>query len=207
MNATGVREKRLSLVRRFAVVTLSTVIPVLALASVGSAAAQVFPTRAITVVAAGPAGGPTDAIGRIIADRMRVSLGQPVLIENVASSGGIAVGRVGRAAPDGYTLELGHWGTNVVDGAVLNLPYNLLTDFEPVALIASNPLLITAKKDLPATNLGELVAWLKANPGKVTLAEPGTGSPPHVAGIFFQNLTDTKLLFVPYRGGGPAMQT
>ncbi len=137
---------------------------------------------------------------------MRVSLGQPVLIENVASSGGIAVGRVGRAAPDGYTLELGHWGTNVVDGAVLNLPYNLLTDFEPVALIASNPLLITAKKDLPATNLGELVAWLKANPGKVTLAEPGTGSPPHVAGIFFQNLTDTKLLFVPYRGGGPAMQ-
>ena len=171
-----------------------------------NANAQVYPSHVITIVAAGPAGGPTDAVGRIVAEHMRVSLGQPVVIENVAASGGIAVNRVGRAAPDGYTIELGHWGTNVVDGAVMALPYNLLTDFEPIALVASNPLLITGKKDLPATNLRELVAWLKANPGKVTLAEPGAGSPPHIAGIFFEKLTNTEILFVPYRGGGPAMQ-
>jgi tripartite-type tricarboxylate transporter receptor subunit TctC len=176
------------------------------LGSFANANAQVYPSHVITIVAAGPAGGPTDAVGRIIAERMRVSLGQPVLIENVAASGGIAVRRVGRAAPDGYTIELGHWGTNVVDGAVMSLPYDLLTDFEPIALIASNPLLITAKKDLPPANLKELVAWLKANPGKVTLAEPGAGSPPHIAGVLFEKLTGTEIQFVPYRGGGPAMQ-
>jgi tripartite-type tricarboxylate transporter receptor subunit TctC len=147
MNTVGVREKRLSLVRGLAVATSSIIVSAMAWGSVGSAAGQVFPTHAITVVAAGPAGGPTDAVGRVIADRMRASLGQPVLIENVAASGGIAVRRVGRAAPDGYTIELGHWGTNVVDGAVMTLAYNLLTDFEPVALIASNPLLITAKNE------------------------------------------------------------
>jgi tripartite-type tricarboxylate transporter receptor subunit TctC len=176
------------------------------LGPVANATAQVYPSHVITIVAAGPAGGPTDAIGRIIAERMRVSLGQPVLIENVAASGGIAVRRVGRAAPDGYTIELGHWGTNVVDGAVMPLPYDLLTDFEPIALIVSNPLLISGRKDLPPANLKELVAWLKENPGKATLAEPGAGSPPHIAGVFFEKLTGTEIQFVPYRGGGPAMQ-
>jgi tripartite-type tricarboxylate transporter receptor subunit TctC len=171
-----------------------------------AAVAQVYPSHVITVVASGPAGGPTDSIGRIVTERMRVSLGQPVLIENVAASGGIAVRKVGGAPPDGYTIELGHWSSNVVDGAVMSLRYDLLTDFEPIALIASNPLLITSRKDLPATNLKELVAWLKANPGKGTLAEPGAGSPPHIAGIFFEKLTDTEFQFVPYRGGGPAMQ-
>jgi tripartite-type tricarboxylate transporter receptor subunit TctC len=107
---------------------------------------------------------------------------------------------------DGYTIELGHWGTNVVDGAAMSLPFDLLTDFEPIALIASNPLLITSRKDLPAANLKELVSYIKARPGQVTLAEPGAGSPPHVAGTFFEKLTGTNLQFVPYRGGGPALQ-
>ena len=158
------------------------------------------------MVASGPAGGPTDAIGRVIAERMRVSLGQTVIMENLPSSGGIAVRRVGRAAPDGYTIGLGHWGTHVVDGAVLALPYDLLKDFEPIAQIATNSLLILSKNAVPAKNLKELIAWMKANPGRATLASPGAGSPPHIAGIFFQKLTDTTLQFVPYRGGGPAMQ-
>ncbi len=169
------------------------------------ASAQSFPTRPVTVVAAGPAGGPTDAIGRILAEGMRPVLGQTVLIENVPASGGAAVRKVGRAAPDGYTIELGHWGTNVVDGAAMSLPFDLLKDFEPIALIATNPLLITARKGLPAANLKELVEYIKAHPGVVTLASPGAGSPPHVAGVFFQKLTGTQIQFVPYRGGGPAM--
>jgi tripartite-type tricarboxylate transporter receptor subunit TctC len=173
---------------------------------VGVASAQNFPTHPVTFVAAGPAGGPTDAIGRIVADGMRRVLGQAVLIENVAASGGTAVRKVGRANPDGYTIELGHWGTNVVDGAAMSLPFDLLTDFEPIALIASNPCLITSRKDLPAANLKELVAYIKARPGQVTLAEPGAGSPAHVAGVFFEKLTGTRLQFVPYRGGGPALQ-
>jgi tripartite-type tricarboxylate transporter receptor subunit TctC len=169
-------------------------------------AAEDFPVRSITVVVPGPAGGPTDAIGRIVTNRMRGSLGQPVLIENLVSSGGIAVRRVWRATPDGYTIELGHWGTNVVDGATMTLPLNLLTDFEPIALVASNPDLITARKDFPAANLKELVAYIRDNPGKVTLAEPGAGSPPRIGGALFEQLTGTQLQYVPYRGGGPAMQ-
>jgi len=166
---------------------------------------QSFPSRPITIVTAGPAGGPTDAIGRIMADRMRATLGQSVLVENQPSSGGIALGRVGRAAPDGYTIGLGHWGTHVVDGAVLTLPFDPLNDFEPVALLTFNPLLILSRKGLPAKDLSELVAWMKANPDKATLASPGPGSPPHVAGLFFQKLTNTRLQFVPYRGAAPAM--
>jgi tripartite-type tricarboxylate transporter receptor subunit TctC len=158
------------------------------------------------MVVAGPAGGPTDAIGRIVGERMQASLGQTVVIENVASSGGAAVRRVGRAAPDGYTIELGHWGTNVVDGAVLSLPLDLLGDFEPIALIASNPLLIVSKNAVPAKNLEELVMWLKAKPVEATLAAPGAGSPPHIAGVFFEKLAGVRFQFVPYRGAAPAMQ-
>ncbi|HEY6862934.1 MAG TPA: tripartite tricarboxylate transporter substrate-binding protein [Burkholderiales bacterium] len=172
----------------------------------GGAHAQDYPSRAITFVAAGPAGGPTDAIGRIVGERMRASLGQPVLIENVSASGGAAVRRVGRAAPDGYTIELGHWGTNVVDGAALALPFDLLRDFEPVSLLTTNALVILSGNAVPAKNLKELIGWLKANPGKATLGSPGAGSPPHIAGVFLQKLTDTRFVFVPYRGAAPAMQ-
>jgi tripartite-type tricarboxylate transporter receptor subunit TctC len=157
------------------------------------------------MVTSGPAGGPTDSIGRVIAERMRISLGQAVILENLPSSGGIAVRRLGNAAPDGYTIGLGHWGTHVIDGAVLTLPFDLLKDFQPIAQIASNPLLVLSRTTLPAKDLKELIAWLKANPGKATLASPGAGSPPHVAGLLLQKLTDTSFLFVPYRGGAPAM--
>jgi tripartite-type tricarboxylate transporter receptor subunit TctC len=169
------------------------------------ALAQGYPSRPITMVTSGPAGGPTDAIGRVIAERIRITLGQAIIVENLPSSGGIAVRRVGNAAPDGYTIGLGHWGTHVIDGAVLALPFDLLTDFQPIAQIAANPLLILSRATLPARDLKELIAWLKANPGKATLASPGAGSPPHIAGLLLQKLTETTFLFVPYRGGAPAM--
>jgi tripartite-type tricarboxylate transporter receptor subunit TctC len=169
------------------------------------ARAQAYPSHPVTMVTSGPAGGPTDSIGRVIAERMRISLGQAVILENLPSSGGIAVRRLGNAAPDGYTIGLGHWGTHVIDGAVLTLPFDLLKDFQPIAQIASNPLLVLSRTTLPAKDLKELIAWLKANPGKATLASPGAGSPPHVAGLLLQKLTDTSFLFVPYRGGAPAM--
>jgi tripartite-type tricarboxylate transporter receptor subunit TctC len=169
------------------------------------ARAESYPSRPITMVAAGPAGGPTDAIGRVVSNRMRISLGQTIIMEDRPSSGGIAIGRVGRAEPDGYTVGLGHWGTHVVDGAVLALPFDLLKDFEPISLIATNPLLILSNNAVPAKDLKELIAWLKANPDKATLASPGVGSPPHIAGVFLQKLTDTHFRFVPYRGAAPAM--
>jgi tripartite-type tricarboxylate transporter receptor subunit TctC len=155
-----------------------------------------------------PAGGPTDAIGRILAEAMRAPIGQPVVIDNVAgASGSIGVGRAARAAPDGYTLSLGSISTHVVNGAVLTLPYDLRTDFEPVALVAANPLLIVAKRTMPANDLQGLVAWLKANPGKASEGLPGgLGSLGHVASVSFHKEMGTGSQFVPYRGGAAAMQ-
>src|SRR6266851_10023762 len=142
------------------------------------ARAQTYPSRPITIVVGAAAGGPTDTIGRIITERMRVPLGQTIVIENNgAAAGSIAHGRVARAAPDGYTLSLGHWGTHVVNGAVYTLQYNVLKDFEPVALISSSPYFIVGKSDLAADDLKALVAWLKANPGKATQGTSGAGSP------------------------------
>jgi tripartite-type tricarboxylate transporter receptor subunit TctC len=154
-----------------------------------------------------PSGGPTDALARIVAEGMRASLSQPVVIENIGgASGSIGVGRAARAEPDGYTLSLGNWPTHVVNGAVLTLRYDVLKDFEPISLIASNPLLIVAKKALPAKDLKELISWLKANPGKALHGTGGAGGVSHVAGVFFQENTGTRFQFVPYRGLGPAMQ-
>jgi tripartite-type tricarboxylate transporter receptor subunit TctC len=144
---------------------------------------------------------------RILIDRMRVSLGRPVIIENVSgANGSIGVGRVARAAPDGYTLVIGNWQTHVANGAVYPLQYDLLNDLEPISLIVSNPLLIAAKKTMPANHLGALVAWLKANSEKASLGTSGVGSVGHVSGIFFQNITGTRFQFVPYRGAGLVMQ-
>ena len=169
------------------------------------ARAQAYPTRPITIVVPFPAGGSTDVVGRIIAEKMRSSLGQTIIIENVGGAGGsIGVGRVARAAPDGYTLDIGQWDTHVANGAIYPLNYDLQNGFEPIALISSNPLLILAKKALPADDLQGLIAWLKANPDKASAAVPTAGS--HVAGILFQKETGTRFQFVPYRGGGPAMQ-
>jgi tripartite-type tricarboxylate transporter receptor subunit TctC len=180
---------------------------VAAMGNVAIAAEQVYPSRPITMIVPFAAGGPTDAIARVMAEHIRMSLGQPVILENVTgAAGGIGAGRVARAAPDGYTLGYGVWGTHVLNGAIYPLQYDLLKDFEPIALLASNPMVIVAKKAMPARNLMELIAWLKANPGKASAGTTGTGGASHIAAIFFQKETGTRFQFVPYRGLGPAMQ-
>lgn len=169
--------------------------------------AETYPTRPITLIVPFAAGGPSDTIGRILAERLRLSLGQTVVIENVTgAAGSIGIGRVARAPPDGYTICIGFLGTHVINAAVYSLPYNPLNDFEPVALLATNPLLIVAKKALAANDLNELIAWLKAHPNQASQGTAGVGSPSHVAGALFQQMTGTKFQFVPYRGAGPAMQ-
>jgi tripartite-type tricarboxylate transporter receptor subunit TctC len=171
------------------------------------AQAQSFPSRPVTIVVPYPAGGPADAIGRIVADGMRASLGQPVIIENVGgASGSVGVGRVVRAVPDGYTLVQGNWASNVLNGAIFTLNYDLLNDLTPVARLGTEPLLIVAKKAFPPNDLKELIAWLKANPDRATQGTAGAGSVSHVAGVFFQKQTGTRLQFVSYRGLGPAVQ-
>jgi len=176
-------------------------------ASVEVAWAQAYPSRPITMIVPFPAGGPTDAVARIIAERMRVSLDQPIVIENVVgASGSIAVGRVVRAAPDGYTLGFGTWSTHVVNGAILSLPYDLLADLKPVALVSDSPMVIVGRKTLPAGNLNELVAWLKSDPGKALNGTPGVATAAALAGVLFQDKTATRFQTVPYRGVGPAMQ-
>ena len=171
------------------------------------ARAQTYPTRPITMVVPYAAGGPNDTIARILTERMRASLGQTIIIENVTGAAGtIGVGRVARAAPDGYTISIGHWGTHVVNGALYDLPYHVLNDFEPVSLIATNPALIVARKAVPANTLQELIAWLKANAATATQGTAGLGSGSHVSGVYFQALTGTHFQFVPYRGAAPAMQ-
>ncbi len=169
--------------------------------------AQTYPSRPITMIVPFPAGGATDTLGRLLGERMRGFLGQPVVIENVAgAAGSIGVGRAVRAAPDGYTLSIGTSTTHVLIGALYALPFDLLKDLEPVALIASEPLLVVTKKSMPATDLKELIAWLKANPGKASAGIAGVGATGHVTGLAFQQETDTRFQFVPYRGNGPAMQ-
>ncbi len=171
------------------------------------ARAQTYPSRPVTMIVPYPAGGPTDTIARLLGERMRASLGQPVIIENVAGAGGnIGVGRVARAAGDGYTVGIGHWGSHVVNGAIYTLPYDLLTDLEPVALIADGPQLIVAAKSVPAKDIKELITWLKANPGKAMVGTTGVGGASHLAGILFQNTTGTSIQIVPYRGAAPRMQ-
>jgi tripartite-type tricarboxylate transporter receptor subunit TctC len=171
------------------------------------APAQVYPSRPITMVVPFPPGGPLDTVARITAEAMRVSLGQPVIIENVAgAAGSLGVGRVARAAGDGYTLSAGFVGTHVFNGATYTLQYDLLEDFEPISLIASNSWLIVAKKGMPANDLKDFIGWLKANPDKASQGTIGAGSPHHVAGVFFQKETGTRFQFVPYRGAAPAMQ-
>jgi tripartite-type tricarboxylate transporter receptor subunit TctC len=171
------------------------------------ASAQAYPSRPITIVVPFPAGGPVDTLARFVAERMRPSLGQPVIIENVSGAGGsLGAGRVVRAAPDGYTLVQGLWSTHVVNGVVYTLQYDVRNDFEPIALLTNNSLLIVAKKTMPANDLKGLITWLKANPDKALAGTAGVGSPPHVFGVLFQNVTGARFQFVHYRGGAPAMQ-
>src|SRR3954453_13200480 len=171
-----------------------------------SAEAQTYPTRPITMILPFAAGGPTDALARIIAERMRGALGQPVIVENVAGAAGtIGVGRVARAAPDGYTLSVGPLNSHVLTGAIYKLPFDLLRDLEPVALLASNPSVVVSKNTVPAKDLKELIAWVKTNQDNVSAGTGGVGAATHLGGVLFQNLTDTRFQFVPYRGAGPAM--
>jgi tripartite-type tricarboxylate transporter receptor subunit TctC len=171
------------------------------------ARAQAYPSRPITMVVPFATGGPTDAISRLVAEGMRPSLGQPVIVENVSgASGTIGVGRVARAAPDGYTLSYGAWSTHVANPAAYVLPYDVLEDFEPVSLIASTFWMIGAKSAVPANDLKGLVAWLKANPDKALAGTAGAGTPPHVGGILFQAATGTRFQFVPYRSSSLVVQ-
>jgi tripartite-type tricarboxylate transporter receptor subunit TctC len=165
--------------------------------------AQTYPSRPITLVVPFPPGGSTDAAARIMAERMRVPLGQPVVVENIGGAGGsIAVGRVARAAPDGYTFDIGQWDTHV-GSIIYQLDYDLEKDFEPIGLISTNPQLMVAKNTLPAQNLAELVTWMKANPGKINFVNQNAAA--NVSGVLFENLTGQKVQFIPYRGAGPAM--
>lgn len=169
--------------------------------------AQGYPNKAVTMVVPFAAGGPTDTLARIFAAALQQRLGQTVVVENTTGAAGtIGTGRVARAAPDGYTLGIGHWSTHVVNGAIYPLTYDLLNDFAPVSLIASNPQLLVARKTIPAKDLTELVAWVKANQDKISAGTAGAGAASHVSGVYFQTVTNTKFNFIPYRGTGPALQ-
>ncbi|MGJ4996058.1 tripartite tricarboxylate transporter substrate binding protein BugD [Bradyrhizobium sp. HKCCYLS3077] len=170
------------------------------------ARADTYPSRAITVIVPFAAGGPSDAMMRILAEHMRRTLGQPILIENVTGAGGsIGVGRAVRARPDGYTVSFGHLGTHVANGAVYRLGYDLEADLEPVVLLPSNPMIIVSRNNIPAKSLPEFLAWLKAQPNPASAGTAGNGSGSHIAGLYFQQVTGIKLQYVPYRGTGPAM--
>ena len=172
-----------------------------------AAQAQAFPSKPLTMVVPFAAGGPVDTIARIVAAPMTKALAQPVIVESVTGAAGtVGVGRVAKAQPDGYTLSIGHWSTHVINGAVYQLPYDLLADLEPVAMIASNPLLIVAHPAFPPKDLKEMIEWLRAHPDKASAGTAGAGSASHVGGIYFQSATGTKFQYIPYRGTGPAMQ-
>src|SRR6267154_1118939 len=176
------------------------------LASTGMAAAQGYPTRAITMIVPFPAGGATDTLARFLAERMRGMLGQPVIIENIAgAAGSLGVGRAVRSAADGYTLSIGTSTTHMLTGGLYALQFDLLKDLEPVIQIGSEPLMIVGKKSFPAEDLKGLIAWLKANPDKASAGIAGVGATGHLTGIFFQKETGTRFAFVPYRGNGPAL--
>jgi tripartite-type tricarboxylate transporter receptor subunit TctC len=177
------------------------------LAGIVSATAQHYPSKPITIVVPFAAGGPTDAIARVLGERMGQSLGQTLVVENVTGAGGtLGVARAVRSAPDGYTLSIGHLGTHVINGAIYPLTFDLVNDLEPVAMVTSNPMMIVSKNAVPAKNLKELIAWLRANDGKVSSGTAGVGSASHFAGVYFEQLVGVKLQFVPYRGTGPALQ-
>jgi tripartite-type tricarboxylate transporter receptor subunit TctC len=174
--------------------------------TVTAPAADKFPTRPITIVVPFSAGGPSDAMMRILGERMKIALGEAVLIENTTGAGGsIGVGRVVHSAPDGYTIGFGHLGTHVANGAIYKLNYDLVSDLEPIVLLPSNPMIVVSKNAVPAKSLKELLAWLKDRPQPATAGTAGAGSGSHVAGLAFQAASGVKLQYVPYRGTGPAM--
>ena len=194
--------KRTALCRRAVVATVFLIVLGL---SLKVSAAEVYPARPITIVVPFAAGGPTDTLARLLAGPMSRTLGVNVLVEDVTGAAGtVGVGRVAHAAPDGYTISLGHWSTHVVNGAIYKLSYDLLRDFEPIALLPSNPMLIVSRTTVPAENLKDLVAWIKSK-DTVDAGTAGVGSGSHIAGVYFEKMGDVRLQFVPYRGTGPAL--
>ncbi len=186
-------------------------LPLIALAFVAAcivtATAETYPSRPISIVVPFPAGGPTDTLGRVLADRMTRALGQSVIIENLTGAAGtIGAAHVAHSAPDGYTLILGHWQTHVVNGATFALSFDVVNDFEPISLIADCPMGLFGRATLPPKNLAELIVWLKENPGKATVGIGGAGGGADVVGTYFQKSTGTRFQFVPYRGAAPIMQ-
>jgi tripartite-type tricarboxylate transporter receptor subunit TctC len=176
-------------------------------AAVEHAAAQSYPARPITMIVPYPAGGVTDALARMLGERMKASLGQTIIIENIGGAGGsIATGRLARSTPDGYTIALGNAETHVLNAAAQALPYDVVNDFDPIALLPSYPFLLVTTNAVPAKTLQELIAWMKANPDKVSQGTVGSGTMQHLCGIFIQRAIEAKWQFVPYRGGTPAMQ-
>jgi tripartite-type tricarboxylate transporter receptor subunit TctC len=191
--------------RRFAL-SLALIAGALALQPL-IAQAQTYPDRPVTMVVPFPAGGATDILARVLSDKMKDILGQPIVVENVGgAAGSIAVGRVVRGTSDGYTLSIGTSTTHMLTGGLYDLPFNLLNDLDPVIMIGSEPLLIVAKKDFPASNLKELIAWLKANPDKASVGIAGVGATGHLTDIAFQKETGTQFRVIPYKGNGPGMQ-
>ena len=176
------------------------------LAFTGPVSAQNFPSRPITIVVPFSAGGPSDAMARILAERIKVTLGEAVLVENVTGAGGsIGVGRAVHSPPDGYTISFGHLGTHVANGAIYKLGYDLVADLDPVVLLPSNPMIIVSKNAVPTKTLKEFLDWLKSRPQPAAAGTAGAGSGSHVAGLAFEAATGIKLQYVPYRGTGPAM--
>jgi len=183
---------------------LATIILAAAAAWAPALQAQTFPTRPITLLVPFPPGGSTDTAARIIGERMRPALGQTVVIENVGGAGGsIAVGRLARATPDGYTIDIGQWDTHV-GSIIYPLTYDLQKDFEPIGMMSINPQLMIARKGFPADDLKGLVAWMKANPGMATFVDQNAAA--KLTGVLMQQSTGTTIQFIPYRGAGPAMQ-
>jgi len=185
---------------------MRTVIAALTLtlfALLAPAYADSFPSRPITLIVPFPPGGSTDVAARIMADKMGAALGQPVIVENVGGAGGsIGVGRLARATPDGYTIDIGQWDTHV-GSIIYNLTYDLQTDFAPIGLISNNPQLLVARKAMPADDLQTLVAWMNVHPGEAKFVNQNAAA--QVSGLLLQQLTHTQVLFIPYRGAGPAM--
>jgi tripartite-type tricarboxylate transporter receptor subunit TctC len=192
----------------FEPVLCASIIISLAAGLVGkAAAAETYASRPVTMIVPFAAGGPTDTLARVVSERMRMSIGQPIIIENATGAAGtLGVGRAARAAPDGYTIGIGAWNTHVVNGAVYQLPYDVLKDFEPVGLLANNSHMIVSRNGIPASDLKQLVAWVKTNQDKASAGTAGVGASSHVSAVFFQNMTGTRFQLVPYRGVGPAIQ-
>lgn len=184
---------------------LIAAIAIAAFAGLAAAQTEPFPSRTVTLVSPFPPGGSTDAIARIMAQRMGQALGQTVIVENAGGAGGsIGAGRVARAKPDGYTFAIGQWDNYVGNGVVYKLDYDVQKDFEPIGMLSINPQLILARKNFPADDMKGLVAWMKANPGKATFVNQQVSA--QLVAVVLQQQTSTSLLLVPYRGGGPAMQ-